>query len=70
MFQKIVPVIFRVNSVKKKFRDFPGGLVVKNLPSNSGDVGSIPDQGTKIPHALWSHMAMNDDPAEIQHSHR
>ena len=51
-------------------RDFPGGLVVKNLPSNSGDVGSIPDQGTKIPHALWSHMAMNDDPAEIQHSHR
>ena len=29
-----------------------GGPVVKNLPSNAGDVGSIPDQGTKIPHAL------------------
>ena len=42
MFQKIVPVIFRVNSVKKKFRDFPGGLVVKNLPYNAGDTGSIP----------------------------
>ena len=24
---------------------------VKNLPSNSGDAGSIPGQGTKIPHA-------------------
>ena len=22
--------------------DFPGGLVVKNLPTNAGDVGSIP----------------------------
>ena len=23
-------------------RDFPGGPVVKNLPSNAGDTGSIP----------------------------
>ena len=23
-------------------RDFPGGPVVKNLPSNAGDMGSIP----------------------------
>ena len=33
-------------------RDFPGGPVVKNLPCNPGDVGSIPGQGTKIPHAV------------------
>ena len=35
-----------------KFRfiwDFPGGPVVKNPPSNAGDVGSVPGQGTKIP---------------------
>ena len=32
-------------------RDFPGGLVVKNLPANAGDMGSIPGQGTKTPHA-------------------
>ena len=32
--------------------DFPGGPVVKNPPSNAGDVGSIPGQGTKIPHAI------------------
>ena len=30
---------------------FPGGPVVKNQPGNAGDVGSIPDQGPKIPHA-------------------
>ena len=30
-----------------ELRDFPGGPVVKNLPSNAGDMG----WGTKIPHA-------------------
>ena len=28
--------------------DFPGGPVVKNLPSNVGDAGLIPGQETKI----------------------
>ena len=36
----------------KLSRDFPGGPVVKNPPSNAGDTGSIPGQGTKIPHAV------------------
>ena len=31
--------------------DFPGGPVVKNLPSSAGDAGSIPGWGTKIPPA-------------------
>ena len=35
----------------KKTSDFPGGPVIKNLPSNAGDVGLIPGFGTKIPHA-------------------
>ena len=35
-----------------RFRDFPGGPVVRNSPSNAGDVGSILGQGTKIPHAV------------------
>ena len=30
-------------------QDFPGGPLVKNLPSKAGDVGSIPGQVTKIP---------------------
>ena len=29
---------------------FPGGPVVKTLPSNAGDRGSIPCWGTKISH--------------------
>ena len=35
----------------KKPGTCPGGPVVKNLPSNAGDEGSIPDLGTKISHA-------------------
>ena len=38
-------------SSKTDTRDFPGGPVVKNPPYNAGDVGSIPGQGIKIPHA-------------------
>ena len=34
-----------------KFRDFPGGTVVKNLPCNARDMGSIPGWGAKVPHA-------------------
>ena len=34
-----------------KDRDFHGGPVVKNPPSTAGDMGSIPDRGTRIPHA-------------------
>ena len=47
-------VIYSVNSIQfKKYllRDFPGGPVVKNLPSNAGDEGLISGWGTKIPHA-------------------
>ena len=32
-------------------KDFPGGPVVKSLPSNARDAGSIPGWGTKVPHA-------------------
>ena len=38
--------------VRSQIRDFPGGPVVKNLPSNAGDTGFIPVWGTKIPQAL------------------
>ena len=34
--------------------DFPGGPVVMTLPSNAGDIGSIPSQGDKVSHALWT----------------
>ena len=45
--------------------DFPGGPVVKNLPFNAGNTGSIPGLGTKIPHAseTLTLSATNRDPA-------
>ena len=38
---------------ERKRGDFPGGPVVKTSPSNTGDAGSIPGWGAKIPRALW-----------------
>ena len=38
--------------LKKLHRDLPGGPVVRNLPCNAGDAGSISGQGTKIRHAV------------------
>ena len=35
----------------KCMRGIPGGPEVKNLPCNAGNADSIPDAGTKIPHA-------------------
>ena len=32
--------------------NFPSGPVIKNQPSNAGDVGLIPGQRTKTSHAL------------------
>ena len=39
-------------SLKDGSEGLPGGPVVKNLPSNAGDMGSVPGGGTKIPHAV------------------
>ena len=38
------------SSNSTQFKGFPGGSVVKNLPANAGDVGSIPGPG-RFPHA-------------------
>ena len=52
------------NPIKKwAERDFPGSPVVKNLPSNAGDVGSTPGQGTKIPHAT-GHLSLRTTTTE------
>ena len=32
-------------SIREEGEDFPGGSVVKNLPANSGDEGSVPGSG-------------------------
>ena len=51
--------------VKNTFQvDFRGIPVVKNLPANEGDMGSIPGWGNKIPHATTtsSHAATKKIP--------
>ena len=44
--------VHKIMTSKNSVRDFPGGPVVKNLPSNARDAGSIPGWGTKIPHTV------------------
>ena len=41
----------QIHSENGTFGDFPGGLMVKNPPSDAGDLGWIPGQGTKTPQA-------------------
>ena len=38
-------------ALQRSSKDFPGGPVVKHLPTHAGDAGSIPGQRIKIPHA-------------------
>ena len=47
--------------------DFPGDIVVKNLPSNIGETSLIPGMGTRIPHALGNYWASGGDgiPAQL-----
>ena len=40
--QKVFEKSYTKKRKKKKILDFPGSLVVKNLPVNSGDMDSIP----------------------------
>ena len=47
-------------------RDFPGGPVIKNLPSDAGDMGLIPGQGTKIPHAAGQ-LSLHATTTELTH---
>ena len=44
--------------------DFPGGPVVKNLPSNAEEAGSIPGRETRISHVAeqWSLSPANIEP--------
>ena len=47
--------------------DFPGGPVIKSLPSNAGNTGLIPGQGTNILHATGqlSPHTITTEPARL-----
>jgi len=53
--------------IKYIWRDFPGGPVVKNLPCDAEDLGSIPGWGTKTPHAMEQ---LNPGTTTIDPTHR
>ena len=44
-------------SILLKMETFPGGPVVKILPSNAGGTGSVPGWGSKIPPCLAAKKA-------------
>ena len=48
----LIKCAVNMDNLKLKAGDFPGGPVVKNPPANTGDMGSIPGQGTRVPHAV------------------
>ena len=59
--------------------DSPAAPEVKNLPSNPGDVGSIPGMGTKIPYSpgqlnpmpqLKKPMDCHEDPVQAKKKKR
>ena len=47
---RVEPSQMRWVRLKEEDMDFPGGPVVKTLPSNAGGVGLIRDQGAKVLH--------------------
>ena len=38
--------------------DFPGGLVIKNLPANAGDAGSIPGSEDPLEEEMATHSSI------------
>ena len=50
----IVVIISQYVCLSKHHGNVPGGPMVKTLPSNAREAGSIPGLGAKIPHASWS----------------
>ena len=53
---------------KQRSGDFPGGPAVKNPSGNAWDKGSIPHQGTKIPHAVVKLSLLDTSREPVLHS--
>ena len=45
--------------IESQCGNFPGTPVANSLPSDAGNAGYIPGQGTKIPHAVEQHHSPN-----------
>ena len=54
-------------------QSFPGSLVVKNLPANAGDAGSIPGSGNHLEKEMTTHsstlawkISWTEEPGRLQ----
>ena len=56
LLREICMISMALPLLKKYFQDFPGGLVVKNLPANAGDTGFIPGPGDPTCHGATRPM--------------
>ena len=57
----------RYCSSLKSYENFPGGLVVKNLPCKVGDTGSIPGLGrSHMLRGSWAHVSQLLDPVCLE----
>ena len=61
------------NRNKLRFRDFTGGSLIKNLPANAGDVGSILGQDDPLEEEMATHSSIlawripwTEDPSRLQ----
>ena len=45
-------ICYKILQQGKQHGIFHGSPLIRNLPSNTVDVGSIPGPGTKIPHVM------------------
>ena len=50
-YRELLPPLKKKDKIFVNVRDFPSSPVVKTSLSNARGLGSIPDQGVKIPHA-------------------
>ena len=53
----VVGLTLQEHQKEGRWRDFPGGPAVKNLPCSARETASIPGRGTKTPHAAESRAA-------------
>ena len=60
-------IVYNYPSFKNKFKGFPGGSVVKNMPANARDMSSIPGLGRS--HMLWSNKVQEPRTATTEPSH-
>ena len=57
--------MYQLYLYKEVIWGLPGGSVVKNLPANAGDTGSVPDLGrSHMPQSNQAHVPQEEKPPQ------